>query len=139
VILVVFLGFLNRKNEKTDSNKQAPSIKEWPDHAVTLDGKNFNEFIQKYPLSVVDFWAPWCGPCKTMIPRFRRLSTIYKGEVAFGRLNTQQNKDISKQYKIMGIPHLAFFSYGKKIASMTGVKSVGDIRDTIEDLLKQKK
>ncbi len=134
---MIFLGFFNRKGKKTDSNKQAPPSKEWPDHAVTLDGKNFNEFIQKYPLSVVDFWAPWCGPCRTMIPRLRRLSTIYKGEVAFGRLNTQQNKDISKQYKIMGIPHLAFFSYGKKLTSTTGVKSVGDIKDIIDDLLKK--
>ena len=134
---MIFLGFFNRKDRKPGSNKQSLPCKEWPDHAVILDGKNFNEFIQKYPLSVVDFWAPWCGPCRTMIPRLRRLSTIYKGEVAFGRLNTQQNKNIPQQYKIMGIPHLAFFSYGKKLISTTGVKSVGDIKDTIDDLLKK--
>jgi len=134
---VVFLGFLNRKNKKKDSDKEAPPIKEWPGHAVTLDKKNFDEFIGKYPLSVVDFWAPWCGPCRTMIPRLRRLSTIYKGKVVFGRLNTQQNEDISKKYKIMGIPHLAFFSYGKKLTSTTGVKSVGDIKEIIDDLLKR--
>ena len=134
---MIFLGLFNRKGGKTGSSKQAPPSNEWPDHAVTLDVKNFNEFIQKYPLSVVDFWAPWCGPCRAMIPRLRRLSTIYKGEVAFGRLNTQQNKDIPQQYKIMGIPHLAFFSYGKKLTSTTGVKSVGDIKDIIDDLLKK--
>ena len=126
---MIFLGFFNRKKEKNNSDKQPPLGKEWADHALTLDGKNFDEFIQKYPLSVVDFWAPWCGPCRTMIPRLRRLSTIYKGKVAFGRLNTQQNENISKQYKIMGIPHLTFFSYGKKLTSSTGVKSVGDIKD----------
>ena len=134
---MIFLGFFNRKSWKIDSNKQAPSSNEWPDHAVTLDGKNFNEFIGKYPLSAVDFWAPWCGRCRAMIPRFRRLSTIYNGKVAFGRLNTQQNEDISKKYKIMGIPHLAFFNYGRKLTSITGLKSVGDIKDIVDDLLKK--
>ena len=134
---MIFLGFFKRKDEKNYSNIKSPTIKEWPDHSVTLDAENFNEFIGKYPLSVVDFWAPWCAPCRTMIPRLRRLSTIYKGEVAFGRLNTQQNEDIPKKYKIMGIPHLVFFSYGKKITSATGAKSVGDIKTIIDDILKK--
>ena len=85
----------------------------------------------------VDFWASWCAPCRVIAPRIRRLSKIYKGKVAFGKLDTQKNQDIAKQYKIMGIPHLAFFSYGKKISSMTGVKSVGDIKNVIDDLLKK--
>jgi len=134
---MIFLGLFNKKGVKNTSNKHAPPRNEWPDHAVTLDAKNFNDFIEKYPLSAVDFWAPWCGPCRVMIPRFRRLSTIYNGKVAFGRLNTQQNENISKKYKIMGIPHLAFFSYGRKLTSTTGVKSVGDIKDIVDDLLKK--
>ena len=85
----------------------------------------------------MDFWAPWCAPCQIIAPRVRRLSKIYKGKVAFGKLDTQKNQDIAKQYKIMGIPHLAFFSYGKKISSITGVKSVGDIKNVIDDLLKK--
>ena len=72
-----------------------------------------------------------------MAPRLRRLSKIYKGKVAFGRLNTQENEAISKKYKIMGITHFIFFCYGKKVASMTGMKSIGDMKDTIDDLLKK--
>jgi len=131
---MVDLDFLKRKKE---SAKKPIQSKEWPDHVVILEGKNFDNFIEKYPLSMVDFWAPWCGPCKAMLPRLRRLSVIYKGRVAFGRLNTQDNEAISKKYKIMGIPHFKFFSHGKKVASMTGVKSVGDIKDTIDGLLKK--
>ncbi len=131
---MVDLDFFKRKKE---SAKEPLQSKEWPDHVVTLEGKNFNNFIEKYPLSMVDFWAPWCAPCKAMLPRLRRLSVIYKGKVAFGRLNTQDNEAISKRYKIMGIPHFKFFNYGKKVASMTGVKSVGDIKDTIDDMLKK--
>jgi thioredoxin 1 len=131
---MVDLGFFKRKK---DSAKKPLQSKEWPDYVVSLDKESFNEFIERYPLSVIDFWAPWCNPCKTMSPRVRRLSKIYKGKVAFGKLNTQENQDITKQYKIMGIPHLAFFHYGKKVMSITGVRSVGGIKDTIDDLLKK--
>jgi len=122
---------------KRGSDQRAPSVNDWPDYVVTLEGKNFNEFIQRYPLSLVDFWAPWCAPCKVIAPRIRRLEKIYMGKVAFGRLNTQKNEDIAKQYHIMGIPYLAFFRYGKKITSITGVRSIGDMKDTIDDLLKK--
>jgi len=131
---MVDLGFLKRKK---DSAKKPLQSKEWPDHVVTLEGENFNNFIEKYPLSIVDFWAPWCAPCRTMSPRLRRLSKIYKGKVAFGKLDTQKNHNIAKKHKIIGIPHFGFFSYGKKVAEMTGAKSVGDIKDTIDDLLKK--
>ena len=128
------LGLFKRKVSR-DPDHKASSVGKWPDYVVTLNGKNFNEFIQKYPLSLVDFWAPWCAPCRAMAPRLRRLSKIYKGKVAFGKLDTQANEDIAKKYKIMGIPHLMFFCNGKKISSATGVKSIGDIKDTIDDLL----
>ena len=134
---MIALGIFRRKRSARDSNQKAPSVDEWPDYVVTLDGKNFNEFIQKYPLSMVDFWAPWCAPCRVIAPRIRRLSKIYNGKVAFGRLNTQKNQDIAKQYKIMGIPHLVFFRYGKKVSSITGVISIGDLKDTVDNLLKK--
>ena len=134
---MIALGIFKRKRNVRDSDQKPPSVDEWPDYVVTLEGKNFNEFIQKYPLSMIDFWAPWCAPCRTMAPRLRRLSKIYKGKVAFGKLDTQKNPDIAKKYKIMGIPHFGFFSYGKKVASMAGVKSVGEIKDTIDNLLKK--
>jgi len=119
------------------SNQSANSVKEWPDHILTLEKNNFKEFIQKYPLSIVDFWAPWCAPCKVMGPRLRRLSKIYKGKVAFGKLDTQTNQEIAKQYKIIGIPHLVFFENGKKIATITGLRSIGSIKNVIDDLLKK--
>lgn len=135
---MIFFGLFKRKQKVRSSNRRDLSANEWPDHVITLEGKNFNDFIEKYPLSMVDFWAPWCVPCKTMIPRVRRLSQIYNGKVAFGKLDTQKNQDIAKQYKVMGIPHLVFFRYGEKINSITGVKSVGDIKNVIEDLLEKK-
>jgi len=131
------MRIFKHKKENCKSSQGAPSKVEWPDHIITLDKKNFENFIQKYPLSIIDFWAPWCTPCKAMAPRVRRLSNIYKGKVAFGKLDTQENKDIAKKHKIMGIPHLVFFRYGKKVTSTTGVKSVNDIKGLIEDVLKK--
>jgi len=134
---MMYLGIFKRKEGKHGFDQKVPSVDEWPDYVVTLDGKTFNEFIQKYPLSMVDFWAPWCAPCRVIAPRIRRLSKIYKGKVAFGRLNTPKNEDIAKKYHIMGIPHLVFFRYGKKVTSITGVRSIGDLKDKIDDLLKK--
>jgi thioredoxin 1 len=134
---MVILGIFDFNKKRKISDKQVLSDSQWPDYGVTLDEMNFDNFIQKYPLSIVDFWASWCAPCRAMAPRLRRLSKIYKGKVAFGKLNTQEHQDIAKKYKIMGIPHLVFFSYGKKINSITGLKSIGDIKDTIDGLLKK--
>ena len=134
---MISLSIFNYKKKNDASHRHNPPVQDWPDYVVTLHRKNFITFIQKYPLSMVDFWAPWCDPCKTIAPRIRRLAKIYKNKVAFGRLNTQENNDIAKQYRVMGIPHLVFFRYGKKITSITGVTSVGDLKDKIDDLLKK--
>ena len=134
---MIYLGIFKRKEGKHGFVQKVPSVDEWPDYVVSLEKKNFDDFIQKFPLSIVDFWAPWCAPCRVIAPRIRRLSKIYKGKVAFGRLNAQMNEDIAKQYHIMGIPHLVFFRYGKKVTSITGVRSIGDLKDTVDDLLKR--
>jgi len=121
-----------------DSEQATHSIKEWPDHVLTLERNNFNKFIDKYPLSVVDFWAPWCAPCKVMAPRLRRLAKIYKGKVVFGKLDTQNNQDIAEKYKIMAIPILIFFRNGKKVTSIIGVRSVGYLKKVIEGLIEKR-
>jgi thioredoxin 1 len=133
----MYLGIFKRMMKNQDSKQEIPPSIKWPEYVVNLDEKNFNNFIEKYPLSVVDFWATWCAPCKAMVPRFRRLSTIYKGKVAFGKLDTQKNQKIAKQYKIMGIPHFIIFRNGKKVTSINGVKSVGYISKVIVDLLEK--
>jgi len=134
---MIYLGIFDFNKKRKTSDKEALFNGQWPDYVVTLDEKNFTEFITKYPVSIVDFWASWCAPCREMAPRLRRLSKIYRGEIAFGKLDIQNNQDIVKQYKIMGIPHLVFFKNGKKISSITGVKSIGHMKDTIDVILKK--
>jgi len=134
---MISLGIFKKKRKNDDFHHINLIVDKWPDHVVTLEMNNFDEFIQKYPVSVVDFWASWCAPCRKIAPRIRRLSQIYNEQVAFGKLDIEKNQDIAKQYKIMGIPHLAFFFFGKKVSSMTGVKSIRDIESIIEGLLKK--
>lgn len=131
------MGFKFFKQRTSSHDKKNIHDVKWPGYVVTLTDKNFDDFIREYPLSLVDFWAPWCGPCKAMAPRLRRLSQVYKEKLAVGRLNTQEYEKIAKQYKIMSIPNLIFFSYGKKILNVTGARSVGDLKDTINRLLKK--
>jgi len=111
------------------------SMRDWPGHIVTLSDENLSDFIGKYPLSVVDFWAPWCAPCKVILPRLRLLSRKYAGSVAFGRLNIEKNEGIAEQYRIKSIPNLVFFSYGRRILSVSGVKTIGDIGRKIDRML----
>ena len=131
------LRIFGNKNEENVSNQKISASVEWPDYVIELKDSNFEEFIEKYPLSIVDFQAPWCSPCKAMAPRLRRLSKIYKGKVAFGKINTQKYQDIAKKYKITSIPHLIVFRFGKSISNIYGLKSVGDIKNVIENFLKK--
>jgi len=110
-------------------------IPDWPEYVVSLNASTFNDFIHTYPLSIIDFWAPWCAPCRTMYPRIRRVTKLYVGTIAFGRLNTQQYPDIAKEYHIMSIPALLCFHRGKKVNESTGVKSIGALKTLAEDLL----
>ena len=129
------MGLLNQF--KLRKRKEPPPQQEWPDYVIPLDKENFQWFIDKYPLSIVDFWAPWCAPCKKISPRIKQLSKIYMGKVAFGKINVGTNREIANQYQIMNIPRLIFFSYGKKIASLAGVQSISDIKRKIKSILKR--
>jgi len=131
------IDIFKRKTKKIDDKNTQKTSKEIIEYIITLDNKNFNEFINNYPLSVIDFWAPWCAPCRDLVPRFRRLSKIYKGKVAFGKLDIQKNPDIAKKYKIFAIPHISFFSFGNKISSLSGLRTINEMKNEIDANLKK--
>ena len=120
------MKFLKKKKDK-----KLEKI-DWPKYTEKLNDENFNDFIEKYPICFVDFWAPWCQPCKKMTSRMRRLSKIFENSVAFGKVNIQKNKEIAKKYNIMSIPSLILFKDGKKKAFLTGAKSVGEIKKILK-------
>jgi thioredoxin 1 len=127
------INFLISLKGKQSNN--TAHINNFPEHMITLNDQNFKNFINQYPLCMIDFWAPWCHPCQIMNPRLRRLTKLFGGKVAFGRLNTQENQKTTKEYKIVNIPHLILFKFGKKVTEITGVKSIGDVKNIIEKFL----
>ena len=102
-----------------------------------LKSREIEEFVSKNKFVIIDFYATWCPPCKIMDPITRELAETYEGKVAFAKINIQEYQDIAKKYKIEGIPHLILFGYGKKVTAITGLKSVGEIKNVIENIFKK--
>lgn len=72
-------------------------------------------------LALVDFWAPWCGPCRMMAPIFEEVSGDYVGKVAFAKVNVDDNRELAKKYRIMSIPQLLLFENGELKETIVGV------------------
>jgi thioredoxin 1 len=79
---------------------------------ITLSDSNFAEAINKHPLLVVDFWAPWCGPCRMVSPMIEQLATELAGKVVFGKLNVDENPMTAGAFGIQSIPTITIFKNG---------------------------
>ena len=82
---------------------------------------------------VVDFWAPWCGPCQLITPIIEELAVDYDGKVAFAKVNTDEARNVAIKYGIMGIPTLKIFKGGEEIASVTGALPKDQLKQWIDD------
>lgn len=82
---------------------------------------------------VVDFWAPWCGPCQMIAPALEELATDYDGKVKFAKLNTDENRDIAVKYGIMGIPTIKVFKGGDEVGSMSGAAPKDYLKEFIDN------
>lgn len=101
-----------------------------------ISGKNFETKVLKANKPVlVEVWAPWCGPCKAMAPILENVAKEFNGKAQVIKLNADKNPELVKQYKVMGIPTLLFFSHGKLVDRKTGVQSEDAIARRIQPLL----
>ena len=108
------------------------------DKPLHLSSKNFKSTLEGYKgLLVVDFWAPWCMPCRMLTPVIEELAKDYKGKVLFGKVNTDENQQISMQYGIRGIPALIFFKDQKEVGRLVGARPRQDIEATMTQLANQ--
>ena len=89
--------------------------------AFELTDSNFQEkVIDQQGVTVVDFWAEWCGPCRMVGPIVEQLAQSLKGKVKVSKLNVDQNQDIAEKYNIQSIPSLVLFKNGNEIARIVG-------------------
>ena len=90
-------------------------------HIVTGTDENFTREVLDSEVPVlVDFWAPWCGPCRIVGPIVEELATEYAGKARVVKVNTDENQEISQAYGIMSIPTLAIFKGGKVVDGVIG-------------------
>ena len=94
-----------------------------------------NEVLKANTLTMVDFWAAWCGPCQMIAPVVEELATEYHGRVKVTKLNTDESPDIASRYQVMGIPTLMFFKGGQVIDRIVGAASKKQFKEKIEALL----
>jgi thioredoxin 2 len=97
-------------------------------HPAELTEGTFSRHISRNDIPVlVDFWAPWCGPCKTMIPIFKHAAVLLEPHARLVKVNTEQEQALAGRYNIRSIPTLALFKNGKEIARQAGVMSADDL------------
>ena len=97
-------------------------------HPVALDEAGFHAHVERATLPVlVDFWAPWCGPCRTMAPQFEAAAQRMEPFVRLAKVDTEAQQALGARFGIRSIPTLALFLEGKEIARQAGAMNAADI------------
>ena len=105
-------------------------------NALDVSQADFEEKVvsasRKQPV-VIDFWAPWCAPCKVLKPILEKLADEYKGKFLLAKVNSDENQEIAARYAVRGIPSVKAMVDGKIVSEFTGALPEGAVRDWLID------
>jgi len=93
--------------------------------------QNFEEEINTHKTAIIDYWAPWCGPCKMMSALLENISNIHQ-DIKFCKVNVDENPELAEKHNISSLPTLVLFEYGKELRRITGMRP----QTTIEKFIK---
>lgn len=103
---------------------------------TTLNKDNFDDEVTKSSIPVlVDFWAEWCGPCKVLSPLVEEIAGEYKGKLKVGKVNVDENNELSSKFNIMSIPTLKFFKNGQVVGEIIGAAPKSTIEATLKTIV----
>ncbi|ABP94951.1 thioredoxin [Metallosphaera sedula] len=128
------LEALIRKKIKQMMKQGKDMEKEQRELIAHLDSRNFDEFIRKNKVAVVDFWAEWCAPCLILAPIIEELAMDYP-QVGFGKLNSDENQDIAGRYGVMSLPTVIFFKNGEPVDEVIGAVPREELEIRLKSLL----
>jgi thioredoxin 1 len=94
--------------------------KEMSGEPVHVTDTSFDETVKRNPLVLIDFWAPWCGPCRALEPAIEELNRDYSGRVFFGKLNVDENPQTAECFQVFSIPTLLIMKNGQEVDRIVG-------------------
>jgi len=102
----------------------------------TITAANFEAEVLKSTTPVlVDFWAPWCGPCRIVAPSVEEMATQYAGKLKVGKLNVDEHPAVAQRYNITGIPALLFFEGGAVVNTVVGAVPKSTLQKKVDEVL----
>ncbi|MDD3280007.1 MAG: thioredoxin [Bacteroidales bacterium] len=103
--------------------------------ALEILDSNWEEITKKNPLVVIDFWAEWCGPCRMITPIVEEIAQEYNNKAIIGKVNIDNNPNVTMHFGIKNIPTLLFIKNGELVDKHVGVIRKPDLIKKIDDLL----
>lgn len=110
----------NKDDEEKFQTLDSLADDEYPTMPLNVGNDDFGKVIQRFPLAVVDCWAPWCMPCLMVAPIVAELAKDYTGKIVFCKLNVDENYSIAMKYSIQSIPTLMVFQDGELVDQIVG-------------------